>query len=477
MWPFNAIKNRASKVTKVIRAIYDAAQTTSDNRKHWANADALSADAACSSSVRKTVRERARYEYANNSYVCGMVQTLTNDIIGTGPRLQMKTKDPLLNAAVEREYAKWCKRSKFNKKLRVMRNAKTVDGETFGILTTNEKLRSRVKLDVNVVEADRVANPYFDFKNNKIIDGIEFDEYGNPSIYHVMKSHPGDMFATMESMKVPSENMIHWFSPSRPEQHRGVSEIVSTLPLFSQMRRYTLAVVSAAENLANIAIGLKTNAPPDGEASDEYESMDAFELPRNMVTVLPSGWDLTQADPVQPTTTYPQFKSEILKEVGRCKSMPKNIMTCDSSGYNYASGRLDHQTYFKAIAVERSDAELEVTDVVFEAFCAELMLSTEFAALRTMDEIQHQWFYDGREHVDPLKEAQAQDINLENNSTTLAFEYGKRGLDWETEVEQRIKEKAKIADLHKKYKLTETPKKPVEVKDEPEESESITNEN
>ena len=53
------------------------------------DADGLSADAANSPEVRRTLRNRARYEVANNSYARGIVLTLANDLIGTGPRLQM----------------------------------------------------------------------------------------------------------------------------------------------------------------------------------------------------------------------------------------------------------------------------------------------------------------------------------------------------------------------------------------------------
>ena len=50
-----------------IRAKFDSAQTTADNRRHWANADGLSADAAASPEVRRILRNRARYEVANNA--------------------------------------------------------------------------------------------------------------------------------------------------------------------------------------------------------------------------------------------------------------------------------------------------------------------------------------------------------------------------------------------------------------------------
>ena len=72
------------RAVRVLRARYDAAVTNDDNRRHWANADGLSANAANSAEVRRVLRNRARYEVANNSYAGGIVLTLANDVIGTG---------------------------------------------------------------------------------------------------------------------------------------------------------------------------------------------------------------------------------------------------------------------------------------------------------------------------------------------------------------------------------------------------------
>jgi capsid protein len=52
----------------------------------------------------------------------------------------------------------------------------------------------------------------------------------------------------------------------------------------------------------------------------------------------------------------------------------------------------------------------------------------------------HQWFWDGHEHVDPAKEANAQAARLASHTTTLADEYARRGQDWETQLRQRAKE-------------------------------------
>ena len=94
LWPWTKRKPvNAARQVMIVRAKYDAAQTTPDNRRHWANADSLSPNAALTPQVRRTLRNRARYEVANNSYAKGIVLTLANDTIGTGPRLQMLTSD------------------------------------------------------------------------------------------------------------------------------------------------------------------------------------------------------------------------------------------------------------------------------------------------------------------------------------------------------------------------------------------------
>ena len=96
-----------------------------------------------------------------------------------------------------------------------------------------------------------------------------------------------------------------------------------------------------------------------------------------MATVLPGGWRLGQVQAQQPTTTYAEFKREILNEIARCLSMPYNVAACNSSGYNYASGRLDHQTYYKSIRVDQAQMGVVVLDRVLRAWFDEAILVSE----------------------------------------------------------------------------------------------------
>ncbi|MCC7265890.1 MAG: phage portal protein [Caulobacteraceae bacterium] len=432
---------------------YDAAVTNDENRRHWANADGLSPNAAINSEVRRILRNRARYEVANNSYARGIVLTLANDVIGTGPRLQMLTQDPTANRTIEQAFAEWSDAVGFAPKLRTMRMARADSGEAFAVLTNNVGVAAPVQLDLRLVEADQVTTPLFDPLDPQPVDGIVFDRLGNPVEYHVLRRHPGEsiFFASsgMEFDRLPARAIIHYFRADRPGQSRGVPDITPALPLFAQLRRYTLAVIAAAETAADFAAVLYTDAPANGEA-DPVEPMDLVDLERRMATVLPGGWKLGQITAEQPATTYGEFKKEILNEIARCLNMPFNVAAGNSSGYNYASGRLDHQTYFKSIRVDQAQIETVILDRVLAAWLNEAVLVEGLLpqSLRSVDAaFPHQWFWDGQEHVDPAKEASAQATRLQNNTTTLAYEFARQGRDWEAELRQRAKELALMKEL------------------------------
>jgi lambda family phage portal protein len=460
-WLWRALGLRAGRsqrrAGRSIHARYDAAQTTSDNRRHWSAADSLSAVSAHDPATRRVLRNRARYEVANNSYARGIVNTLANDVIGTGPRLQMLTANPDVNQRIETAFLGWAKAVKLAEKLRMMRLSRVVDGESFAILTGNRGLANPVQLDLRPVEADQVSTPDLYWPTPNAVDGIVFDSFGNPTEYHVLQQHPGGVGSmagwSMDYDRYPASSVLHWLRRDRPGQVRGVPEITPALPLFAQLRRYTLAVLTAAETAADFAAFLKSSAPADTEEEAVGTPWDALEIERGMLTQLPADHDITQLKPEQPTTTYAEFKHEILNEIARCLNMPFNVAAGNSSGYNYASGRLDHQTYYRSIGIDQNNCEGEILDVIFAAWLAEAVLIPGYLPGGIRDangkiaDQSHQWFWDGNEHVDPLKEANAQAVRLANHTTTLAEEYGKRGKDWENNLRQRAKEKELMESL------------------------------
>lgn len=455
----------------MLRLKYDAAQTTTENARHWSMADSLSIDGSLTPEIRRTLRNRSRYEVANNSYARGLTLTLADICIGTGPRLQMLTDDDDFNTLVEWEFIAWCESIRLRERLQTLRVSKITDGEAFAAIVKNPRVRHPVEIDIRPIESDRITTPYPTVLNE--VDGIEYDRYGNPLLYHVSSEHPGDSsiwYGTFES--ISSDYMLHWYRSDRPGQSRGMPEILPALPLFAQLRRYTLAVLAAAETAADFAAVLYTDSPANGEAQP-LEPLDIVALEKRMATTLPDGWKLGQIRAEHPNTTYSEFKREILGEIGRCMQMPVNILLGDSSKHNYASGRLDHLTFFKSIKVEQTHCEQVILNPVFDMWYREAIRIGLFKPPKTQrtrsipnSEVARLnplwnrilmpgqevlpvrcWFWDGLEHVDPTKEAKAAVTRVDGNISNLAIECAKNGHDWEDVLIQKAREKNRMIEL------------------------------
>lgn len=447
---FRAKQKPRATAVPVARARYEAAQA-GDDYKHWQVADAFSADAQLSPSVRRTMRNRARYERNNNSYLAGISATLASDLIGTGPRLQLDVQDEAARI-VERAFYDWGTAIDMPAKLRTMREALVVDGEAFALMTTNARL-SGVQLDLRLIEAEMVATPTELMRQTitpegNTVDGIEFDEAGNVIAYQVLNFHPGSNYRVnnLQFNRVPAAAMIHWFRRQRPGQNRGVPEVAPALKLFGQLRRYTEAVIAAAETAADFAAFIHSNSP--AAEVDEVDAFAELEIRKRSLVTLPEGWDISQLKAEQPTSTYKDFKREVIGEIARCLQLPFNVAALDSSSYNYASGRMDHQVYGMNQRVDRDQLERTCLDRVLSAWVNEASLAGVIPeGLPPFSEWNWAWVWDGKDHVDPSKEASATETRLLTHTTTLAAEYARQGKRWDVELRQRAAELQLMAEL------------------------------
>ena len=436
----------------VVRAKFDAAERGDDYR-HWANADAFSADAALSPEKRRTMRNRARYERVNNSWLAGISATLGYSLVGTGPRLQLQTGDTETDRRIERLFFDWGWLVDLPAKLRTMREALVTDGEAFALMVTNPRIPGGVKLDLRLVEAEMVATPTELMAQSvtpegNTVDGIEFDRIGNVVAYQVLNYHPGSNFRvnTLEFQRVPANQMIHWFRRTRPGQHRGMPEVAPALKLFANLRRYTEAVIAAAETAADLAAFIHSNSP--AAEVDEVDAFAALEIQKRTLTTLPEGWDISQLKAEQPTTQYPAFVRSILNEIARCLQLPYNVAALDSSGYNYASSRMDWQVAGMHERVDRDQIERVMLDRVLAAWVNEASLAGILPEdVPPFSEWNWAWQWDGKDHVDPAKEANASETRIRTLTTSLAREYAKQGLQWDVEIRQIAAERALMREL------------------------------
>lgn len=437
--------------SRSIKARYDAAQTSDGNARHWQWADNLSARAANSPQVRRTLRNRTRYEIDNNCYASGMVETLADDMVGGGPILQMMTGDDGLDRSLEYEWSQWAEAVMFADKLHTMRQTRACDGETFMFMESNPELGD-IQLDLCLYEADQVATPYlYPPMNPRQVDGIVLDANDRPVAYHLLNEHPGDTMAYTlgyEYTSIPSRHVIHWFKRRRPKQFRGVPELTPALPLFAMLRRYGLATLRSAEVAAAFSAVVYTDLPPQN-GIEAIEGFESFDYEHGMFNTLPAGWKMGQFDAKQPTANHEMFKRATLEEIARTLRIPYNVASGNSAGYNYASGRLDKQIYFKAVKVDRSRADREICNRVLMEWLEEAAKATSLVkgGLGRPGGWPHRWIWPAEEHVDPKKEADAQQVRLQSMTTTFTEECYKDGVDPETRLQTISREIQRCYEL------------------------------
>ena len=422
-----------------LRATYDAARTTDEHKNYWANADTYDADSANSRDVRQTLVSRSRYEIGNNGYADGIAQTYATDLVGLGPNLRMQTGSPAFNRMIELEWSLWTKATQFRRKFWTMAHAKFGDGEAIGIMRRNPRVKHPLKLDVVLIETEQCQTPFIPYGVTGYIDGIKFDEFGNPVYYDILHGHPGavnQLSMTLETEQVAADRVLHWFKMRRPGQHRGVPESASTLNTGASARRWREATLAAAETAADFSVFLKTGFQPDQIA--RVAPMSSLDIRKRMMTSLPDGWDVMQMKSEHPNATYESFHDQLINEQARPANMPKNKAKCDSSQYNYASGRLDHQTYYAALDVERRDADDLVLDPLFSlwfdlAIANFGWLGGDPQAVSAAAKM-HLWDWPKHRVADVESEANAIQTRLKSGQVGLHQVFSDAGLDLEDEV-------------------------------------------
>jgi lambda family phage portal protein len=439
------------------RAFFDAAATNRLTEKHWQHASEFDIDTLIRGDLA-TLRKRARYEICNNGYGAGITDTLTDYLVGTGPVPQIDSGSEAFDEECEARFADWCQDCdytqtlEFGELLRMQMVGQPCEaGGSLTILKNDPQAGPyEVSLRLLAVAMERLANPFkLGGDTRKLHDGIQFDDAGRPLAYYILKDHPNSGYtdSLYEHDRVSAMQVIHLFRVMRPGQHLGLPWLTPALSLFANLRRFTLATIDAAETAASLAGILKNTHPgiDPGDAED-IDSNDVIELERNALLTTPMGWDMQQMKPEHPATTYKMFKNEIINEIARCVNMPFNIAAANSSEYNYASGRLDHQAFFRFITTTRSWGQRRFLKRVFSAWLTEAFLIPGYFKTRpTFEQAMAaargvEWHWPGFKHVDPTKEAKADEINLAVGSTTLADIYADKGQDWRKKIIQRGKE-------------------------------------
>ena len=320
---------------------------------------------------------------------------------------------------------------------------------------------------IQLVEPDRLSNPDGVMDSKTLRGGIEIDRYGAPVAYHIKKTHPGDWFAEQQdwqripvATKFGRQRVLHIHDCERTGQTRGKPLLTSVMPLFKMLDHYERSELQASVVNAMIAAFVETPLDSD-DIEQMFGSTDNYLSARNQWkiklqggAIIPTfpGDKVSAFTPSRPNSGYGKFVENVLRHIGTGLNIPFELLMKDFSKTNYSSARAALLEAWRFFMGRRQWLATYWARPVYSLWLEEAIGKNLIEAhnfyQNKMAWTRSKWIGPGRGWVDPVKEAQASKIRMENNLSTLEEECASQGLDWEEVLEQRAREQSKMQQLN-----------------------------
>lgn len=247
------------------------------------------------------------------------------------------------------------------------------------------RLRSRrpadnlpVPLQLQVLESEQCPYNYYATapgSGNAIRCGIEFNGIGKRVAYWMYSAHPGDgVFSQIDGnrlRRIPAEQILHLFMPTRAGQIRGVPVSAPVLADMFNRTRLDDAVMER-QQVGNLYGGFFTRA---AETSDQFGDVVAgmqtdtdtdgtpiAGLEPGTMQELPPGYDVKFSAPPGPGTDYIEFMRQRLMAIAAAYGVPYEVLTGDLRGISDRALKL-------ILAEFRRDLEMQLWLALIPQIC------------------------------------------------------------------------------------------------------------
>lgn len=398
-----------------------------------ANAD-HQADAA-------TLRAKSRFLVQNVDYIAAGMNWRAAQIVGTGILAKFGGRD---GDILQARYNQWIKVADADGgHLHALqeRAVRTLDSDG-EVLIRRRSRRTEdglpVPLQVQLYEVDWLdtLRTTADGTGNDVVGGKEYDFLGRCVAYWLWDRHPGDTLPLkprgMTSRRVPAEDIIHLYAPTRPGQARGFPRLSSVI-----VRARDLQLLEDAElarknlegRIGVLASGdatLMDNTGGPGQ-SDPKTSGSLGELPSGSVLQVPGGVNLTVVEP----KAAPGFVDYVKHNIH---------LVCSGGGFSYEAATGDmREVNFSSARVRLLDLRREFEQLQWntlipslcDGVCRWFVEAAELGgaittrrAVYTLDHSTPKWDY-----VNPSQDVQADLDEIAGGLASFSEKLRRRGYD------------------------------------------------
>ncbi len=434
---------------------WDAGETHRNNKAHWAKATGQNINADLAAYL-KTLRARCAYEAANNPMVEGMLFTHQTDLIGNdGPRLQVLSESEEYNTAVEGIWKEWFANADVNRELagpELLKNwirMQWVKGEHLAqFVTDRERGLDEISLRVLNLDPDRLDTDLSSQGDANVALGVRRSRTGRPLAYQISEASWSGPFRlqNLTYQEYSADEVIHQFERLEPDQVRGVPWLASGLPTIADLRDFDVAVLNCARLAASMGVCWWTDHPD----APYIPVTDTAQFQPNTNFTGPPGYKPELVDPKQPSGNYVEFRTERYRELGRAKSIPLMKILLGSERHNFSSARMDNMNYQRGCEAIQSWLERGSLRPMLLAVLREAILLRRAGRFllppAPSGSIVMRWIWPKQPAVDPLKESNAETIQMQNGSLPYADLCANYGRDEDDVIASRARSAKKLED-------------------------------
>lgn len=450
--------------------------------------------------VRGLKRQRAESRELRrlNPIAAGAIDTNINRVVGTGlqpvPEPDAKvlgwSEDRLAEwkEQVTREFSLWADSKEctldggqtFYERQGLVLGSRMDSGDCFTILPDGSPSATQpYKLRLQLIEADRCANPMGEITGADIVEGVRL-RGGAPSAYYILDQHPGGTAINSKASfggqwyeaigSSGRRRILHHFRPIRPEQTRGIPYLAPVIQAIKELGRYTEAEISAAVVSAFYTVfieqdGVSAPAPVyganpaavnDGSNETIPPSGQEVEMGPAAVIGLAKGEKATMANPNRPNTAFEPFVNGILTLIGMGLGLPRDLLLkrFESSYSASRAALLDAWQHFRT---ERTWLVLSFCQPVYETWMAEAVANGRISAPGFFRDPLVRWAYtraawhgDSQGSLNPKDEVAAYREAIDARLMTHErAEWELFGSDWTRTfpIKRRERDMLKVAEM------------------------------
>jgi len=438
-----------------------------------------SADAEISGDLA-ALRNRSRELNRDDSIGCGLTKSFVNAVVGTGMVPQARTGDPAKNERIE---AIWAARKDDLSQSDDLTHEEAQRLLFRKVLEDGDVLRKAVyspdaPVWFETIEADRLATPQDKIGNAKIRDGVERDGASRPVRYWILKEHPGDTVGAIPraaaafAPPVDKRYISHLKITERPGQSRGVPMFHAILQDVRDLDLLLVASLKRTQIAADLAVFITSpQAGPDilETTAQKYGYKLDQSLEPGMIFKLYPEETIDTLVPNFPTPELVPFVVLLARRIGAALGVTWQIVLKDFSDSTYSSARTDLLEARRTYEIYQRWFIRRYLNWEWRTVMEDALIRGDLEGVTPADIAAVEWITPGWQWIDPLKDAQAVQIELQMNATTLRDVAAAKGRDWEELLEQRLLEEQREMQRRKELGLPEMVRKDADIKPDDEE--------